>query len=287
VAIAMDSGSAQRNTRPVSSYNAELVRDGFDAFLRGDFEALHDLLHPKAQWLSNETSVGACEDREMILATLRERHQEGVVTELHEVTDGGEQVLIEVFGPQLAEWGLPDGRASMVVTVLDGRIVRMQDYPSLADARAGAALAPTPRPAPPARRTDAQPGWDRVSDLVPMAHAGDIEASIAFYAHLGFQPTATYVVRGRTEWASLQAGEARLMLARADEPVVGRQQAVLFYLYARDLFGLRESLVREGIEPGPIRDGSPGPKAEMRVEDPDGYVLIIAQIEDELPADVV
>jgi hypothetical protein len=56
---------------------------------------------------------------------------------------------------------------------------------------------------------------------------------------------------------------------------------VLFYLYARDLFGLRDRLVAAGVDAGEIVDGRPGPRAEMRVEDPDGYVLMIAQIEDE------
>ena len=70
------------------------------------------------------------------------------------------------------------------------------------------------------------------------------------------------------------------MLARADEPVVARAQAVLFYLFSRDLFGLRERLIAAGIEAGEIVDGRPGPTAEMRIEDPDGYVLMVAQIED-------
>ena len=37
------------------------------------------------------------------------------------------------------------------------------------------------------------------------------------------------------------------MFARADAPVHAREQGVLFYLYARDLFALREPLVADGI----------------------------------------
>jgi hypothetical protein len=69
------------------------------------------------------------------------------------------------------------------------------------------------------------------------------------------------------------------MLARADEPVVARAQAVLFYLFTRDLFGLRERLLAAGVDAGEIISGRPGPNAEMRLEDPDGYVLIVAQLE--------
>jgi hypothetical protein len=107
----------------------------------------------------------------------------------------------------------------------------------------------------------------------------DVTASIAFYAHLGFDVTATHpTTTSEPDWASLEADQAQLMIARADEPVVARAQAVLFYLFARDLFGLRERLLVAGIDAGEITDGRPGPNAETRLEDPDGYVLIAAQL---------
>jgi catechol 2,3-dioxygenase-like lactoylglutathione lyase family enzyme len=169
----------------------------------------------------------------------------------------------------------------MVVTVRDGRIVRMQDHSSREDALAGAGLAPKPAPEPPRPRADAQPGWDRVNDLVPFAHAADIDASVAFYERLGFEVRDTFRTGARLNWAFLQAGHARLMLERAGAPIAAREQGVLFYLYTRDLFGLRERLLQAGTDVGEIRDGTPGPKLEMRLEDPDGYVLMIAQIDDE------
>jgi ketosteroid isomerase-like protein len=261
--------------------NAELVREGFQAFLRGDFEALSELMDPAVQWLWFEPGEWDCHDRDKVLATLRERQQEGVVTNLETVVDGGDTVFIEVTGSGREESGVPDGHACMVVTLRDGRIVRMQDYPSREEALVGAGLAPMPAPDPPAPRADTQPGWDQVSDLVPFAHAADIDASVAFYERLGFEVGATYRPGGRLNWAFLQAGHARLMLARADAPIVAREQAVLFYLYSRDLFGLRERLLKAGTDVGEIRDGTPGPKLEMRLEDPDGYVLMIAQIEDD------
>ena len=261
--------------------NAALVRDGFRAFLRGDFDALGEIMDPAVQWLWFEPGEWDCHDREKVLATLRERRREGVITKLDDVVDGGQTVFIEVSGPRLEESELPEGRACMVVTVREGRIVRMQDYRSREDALAGAGLAPRPAPEPPRPRADAQPGWDQVSDLVPFAHAADIDASVAFYERLGFEVRETYRPGARLSWAFLQAGHARLMLERADTPIAAREQAVLFYLYSRDLFGLRERLVQAGTEVGEIRDGTPGPKLEMRLEDPDGYVLMIAQIEDE------
>ena len=57
------------------------------------------------------------------------------------------------------------------------------------------------------------------------------------------------------------------------------RQRVLFYLYSRDLAALRAQLLAVGIDAGEIGDGSPGPSEEMRVTGPDGYVLMIAQMD--------
>jgi ketosteroid isomerase-like protein len=259
--------------------NAALIRHGFEAFLKGDFDTLRELMEPDAQWLYWEPIPGDCQDRDKIIATLRERHAEGVVGGLAAVVEGGEKLLVEITGPRLEEWGLPEGRAAMVVTMREGRIVRMQDHRTREDALADAGLAPRPAVPPPAPLEHTEPGWDQVRDLIPFIHVADVSASIAFYEHLGFRVTATHPT-GTTEpdWASLQADEAELMLARAEEPVAARAQSVLFYLFSRDLFGLRERLIAAGINAGEIVDGRPGPNAEMHLEDPDGYVLMVAQI---------
>src|SRR4051794_20667348 len=120
---------------------------------------------------------------------------------------------------------------------------------------------------------------DRVSDLQPFVHVADIRRSIAFYEQLGFELRDTYVHEGRLDWAFLVADRARLMLARATEPIDPSQQAVLFYLYADDLRGLREHLIAQGVPAGEIVDGSPGPEREMALADPDGYCLMVAQLD--------
>jgi hypothetical protein len=43
-------------------------------------------------------------------------------------------------------------------------------------------------------------------------------------------------------WAWLKSGIAQLMLAKASEPVVPSQQAVLFYLYVEDVAAKRDEL---------------------------------------------
>jgi hypothetical protein len=117
---------------------------------------------------------------------------------------------------------------------------------------------------------------DRVDRLIPFVHVADVQRSIDFYELLGFGVRDTYEHDGRLDWAALTSVQAQLMLARASAPVDPRQQAVLFYLYAADLDGLRDHLLASGVHVGEIVDGSPGPEREMRLADPDGYCLMIA-----------
>jgi catechol 2,3-dioxygenase-like lactoylglutathione lyase family enzyme len=122
---------------------------------------------------------------------------------------------------------------------------------------------------------------DDVTDLVPFAHVADVDRSVAFYELLGFEMLHEFLPEERRVWAFLERGDARLMVAEADGPVDPGAQAVLFYLYTRDLDGLRERLLERGVAAGSITTGGPGPDRQMAVDDPDGYRLMIAEIEGE------
>jgi len=122
---------------------------------------------------------------------------------------------------------------------------------------------------------------DAVSDLVPFAHVADVDRSVAFYERLGFEIAHDLIEENRRVWAFLERGDARLMVAEADEAVDPGAQAVLFFLYTRDLDGLRARLVAHGVPTGEITTGNPGPDRQMDVVDPDGYVLMVAEIEGE------
>lgn len=114
--------------------------------------------------------------------------------------------------------------------------------------------------------------------LVPMAHVADVQRSIDFYELLGFKVASTFKNdAGVLCWVDLRSTDARLMLTRADAPVIAAQQAVLFYLYADDLRGLREHLLGSGIAVSAITYPFYMEKGEIRVTDPDGYVLLVGQ----------
>lgn len=119
----------------------------------------------------------------------------------------------------------------------------------------------------------------------------DIERSAAFYRRLGFE-IGNAVPRGHgpKEWVWLYAPAAadwkdgpNLMLTRSSRRIDASAQDVLFYLYASDLKGLRAHLLEAGLAPAEIVYPEYLPAGEFRVEDPDGYCLMIAQAGSDTP----
>lgn len=132
-----------------------------------------------------------------------------------------------------------------------------------------------------------------VHTLIPFAHVLDVEASIAFYRHLGFVPiNVLRDAHAGVRWAMLRSGNAALMLARASGAIDAEQQAVLFYMYTHDVAGLREGLLGAGVadasagastqvrDPKVFAITKPDymPAGEIRVHDPDGYVILVGQL---------
>jgi catechol 2,3-dioxygenase-like lactoylglutathione lyase family enzyme len=117
----------------------------------------------------------------------------------------------------------------------------------------------------------------RVKDLIPFLHVRDVAASIAFYERLGLEVDDTYKQDGRLVWVSMRSGAAALMLAEAPGPI--EPSGDRHFLYTEDLAGLRQGLIDAGWEPPEIEDGTPGPKQEMSLCDPDRHFLTIAQID--------
>jgi Glyoxalase/Bleomycin resistance protein/Dioxygenase superfamily len=123
------------------------------------------------------------------------------------------------------------------------------------------------------------PPEQRVNRLIPFVHVEDVERSIAFYYHLGFIVESVYKYKGRPVWAALRSEAAELMVTTDGDSIDPAGQGVLFYLYSSNLAALRGQMVADGIDVGEIADGTPAPRQQMRLTDPDGYVLMVAQIE--------
>ena len=119
----------------------------------------------------------------------------------------------------------------------------------------------------------------QVRSLIAFAHVASVDRSIRFYAGLGFKVANLVVPEGHSApvWAWLTSDDANLMVGLASGPVDASQQAVLFYLYVDDIQRTRATLMELGHGPGDIRHPFYMPAGEFRLEDPDGYVLMLAQ----------
>ncbi len=120
----------------------------------------------------------------------------------------------------------------------------------------------------------------RIRSLVPMAHAADLAASVAFYEQLGLEVAGSFTPPGEESpsWAALMSGGAELMLARASAPILPDEQAVLFYLYCEDVEAMHAQLSEAGLSPGAVAKPFYNPKGEFRLIDPDGYVVMVAHL---------
>jgi catechol 2,3-dioxygenase-like lactoylglutathione lyase family enzyme len=125
-----------------------------------------------------------------------------------------------------------------------------------------------------------------LTGLWAYAHVADVPRSIAFYSQLGLEARATHEVDGRTVWAFMTASEDTnvqspgLMLAASDGTIDAGAQAVLFYCWTPDVQALRDELLAAGLKVGRVTHPFYMPAGEIRLDDPDGYTLLVGQLGD-------
>lgn len=133
-----------------------LVTQGFEAFVGGDLERLGSFLHERVEWRAIDYGPWDAEDREQVMDVIADRLEEGWRVELEECLDaGGGDVLIGLRAAGMEPARTvedSDGRTFAVdryftiaryfavVTIRDGRVVRVQDFPDRALALAATAL---------------------------------------------------------------------------------------------------------------------------------------------------
>ena len=128
----------------MSQANVELVLRGYRAFVGGDLEAVAEMLDPDIEWIAVDPSESA--GHEGVVSILADRFADGYRVEIERCVGIGDDVAISfrVAGverdasderPLQTRRYFTVGRYSAVVTVRDGRVCRVQEYPHL-----GAAL---------------------------------------------------------------------------------------------------------------------------------------------------
>jgi hypothetical protein len=110
----------------------------------------------------------------------------------------------------------------------------------------------------------------------PLLHVADVARSIRFYEQLGFITIDTdrQIPIG---WARMHCEGGALMFLRAERPIDVSAQTVLFYMYTPELSQLREQLVAAGLIVGRIARPDYMKSGELRLDDPDGYVILVGQ----------
>jgi ketosteroid isomerase-like protein len=124
----------------MSTADVELVRQAYAALASGRLNEAEQVLHPDAQWLGVEPGPWDCIGREQVVATMRERVEQGAVGELEEIREAGDAVLLTMIAtPEVMELlGLSSDRTYILVECDAGRVVRMRDFASADDALAAA-----------------------------------------------------------------------------------------------------------------------------------------------------
>lgn len=270
------------------SPEVELLHRAWEAMTGGDFAVLKESLAEGAKWHGVEDGQ-LCAGRTEILDVMTRNLPGRLRGRIEETIQTGPRVLVAFRPEQPSDAGdrpLDDGLAYMVVTISDGKIVELKGCADRAAAQAylasgevsTVAVSTVPVLEGPGRPAVVrQPPEQRVTGLIPFVHVEDVQRSIDFYHHLGFTLASVYKYKGTPVWAELESERAQLMVSTDGDAIDPAGQGVLFYLYSPDLAALRDQLLKAGVKAGAIEDGTPGPKQQLMLTDPDGYVLMVAQ----------
>ena len=134
----------------MSQEGVDLLLRGYRAFVAGDLDAVAGMLDPEVEWIGAGDFV-AVADRADVLAVLAER----LVEEYHVTVDRcigvGDRVAVSMRFSRVEADPTDDrpfqsrrtylvGRYAAVVTMHDGRVVRVEEHPHLASALAAVGL---------------------------------------------------------------------------------------------------------------------------------------------------
>jgi ketosteroid isomerase-like protein len=128
----------------VSQASVDLLLRGYRAFVAGDLDAIESMLDPEVEWVGVGAVAGTA-DRADVLEILRGRLQEQYSVTLDRCIGIGDRVIVSMrFSSTEAdptdERPLQSrrmylvGRYAAIVTMRDGRVVRVDEQPSLAAA---------------------------------------------------------------------------------------------------------------------------------------------------------
>lgn len=128
----------------MSQEAVETILRGYRAFVAGDLEAITSMLDPEVEWVGIG-EVAAIADREDVLEILRERVEEQYQVTVDRCIGVGDEVVVSMRFSVVERDETDDrplqsrrsylvGRYAAIVTILDGHVHRVVEYPHLAAA---------------------------------------------------------------------------------------------------------------------------------------------------------
>jgi ketosteroid isomerase-like protein len=134
----------------VSQHAVDLLLRGYRAFVAGDLETIERMLDPQVEWIGIG-EVAAIADRSDVLDVLRERLDESYSVTVDRCIGVGDDVVVSMrFSrvetdptderPLQSRRSYLVGRYAAIVTMHDGHVVRVVEYPHLAGALAAAGI---------------------------------------------------------------------------------------------------------------------------------------------------
>ena len=120
--------------------------------------------------------------------------------------------------------------------------------------------------------------------LSPNILVADVEASIAFYEHLGFQKLAQMPEQGKPQWAMLKDDQVTMMIqdkssAESDLPLRytnGQNAGAILYFDVENVEELRARIDGKALIVKEVHTTFHG-TIEFMIADPDHFLLIFAE----------
>jgi ketosteroid isomerase-like protein len=124
------------------SRTLDLLQAAYQRAGRDGVDAIVDLLDPQVEWIAAQPGPWDCHDREQVLETLRRQYDHGVRADFGEAVEVGDTVILDVRPYRRDEQGnkTDEQRLWQVLTMRQGKIVRIQDYTDQASALQAAGL---------------------------------------------------------------------------------------------------------------------------------------------------
>jgi ketosteroid isomerase-like protein len=134
----------------MSQAGVELLLRGYRAFVAGDLDAIEDMLDPEVEWVGVGEAAGTA-DRADVLGVLRDRVAEDYQVTVDRCIGVGDDVVVSMrFSrveldasderPLQSRRSFLVGRYAAIVTMREGRVSRVVEYPHLSAALAAAGL---------------------------------------------------------------------------------------------------------------------------------------------------